>query len=752
MNSTVRQWWLVAVVVGVCLAYCHIGYAAPVDSLSLLQKSVTTSDDSISLLQKNVASSVDSISLLQKSVTTSVGSLAHNLETSRTSVSTPDDSLSQKVVMSRIGIDSLSLLQKIVTYRTSIATSDDTLATNLYLQYHFNTKRRNFTLATIPTMHSVSRGAREFAGESLTDLLLSDGIIVSSNRRLHVSTVPRYRTVMTPAQRYLLPNIYGKTLFGTDLLSPFNVHNTKLYKYKIVATTGNIAELSFRRKRRSTQLVSGTALVDKESGRIVYTHIRGEFDNIIFYLDATMGETGLESLYPKTCTLSTEFNFLGNKISADYYSYFSPSIALADSIHDSHDLALMDSLRPMPLNGDLARLYHRQDSLAHVRDSLSEDDSESLGSQLWHNVGSKVVVRTKGRFGNDSQGSYRLSPLLNPLYIGYSKRKGITYKLRFRANYAFTPNRDLALRVKAGYSFKLKEVYYTVPLTFNYNKRKHAYLQFELSNGNRTRYTKTYDDARKEILDSIGHDDRDMKTFRDFSLKLVNNYDFTPQWGGQIGLVYHRRSAVDKAGFRLLNLESVYYSFAPWVELRYRPWGYGGPTFTVDYERGFHVGKADVTYERIEVDAFWRRGFNRLRSLSMRAGGGLYTRQGKGARFLDFSNFREESMPSDWNEDWSGSFQLLGSARYNSSKYYVRANVTYDSPLMLLSYIPIVGRLMETERIYVNALVMSQMHPYMEFGYGFSTRLLSVGAFVAMRNGKYDGIGCRVGLELFRDW
>ena len=37
-------------------------------------------------------------------------------------------------------------------------------------------------------------------------------------------------------------------------------------------------------------------------------------------------------------------------------------------------------------------------------------------------------------------------------------------------------------------------------------------------------------------------------------------------------------------------------------------------------------------------------------------------------------------------------------------------------------------------------------------GYGFTNRLFSIGIFVATRNIEYDGIGCRVGLELFRDW
>ena len=71
---------------------------------------------------------------------------------------------------------------------------------------------------------------------------------------------------------------------------------------------------------------------------------------------------------------------------------------------------------------------------------------------------------------------------------------------------------------------------------------------------------------------------------------------------------------------------------------------------------------------------------------------------------------------------------------------------------MLLSRAPFVGRYVEMERIYASALVVDGIYPYTEMGYGFTNRLFSIGLFVATRNAKYDGIGCRVGLELFRDW
>ena len=36
--------------------------------------------------------------------------------------------------------------------------------------------------------------------------------------------------------------------------------------------------------------------------------------------------------------------------------------------------------------------------------------------------------------------------------------------------------------------------------------------------------------------------------------------------------------------------------------------------------------------------------------------------------------------------------------------------------------------------------------------YKRQNRLFSMGVFAATRNNKFDGIGCRFGFELFKDW
>ena len=84
----------------------------------------------------------------------------------------------------------------------------------------------------------------------------------------------------------------------------------------------------------------------------------------------------------------------------------------------------------------------------------------------------------------------------------------------------------------------------------------------------------------------------------------------------------------------------------------------------------------------------------------MRIGTGFYLHRHHKAYFLNYENFKENNIPGGWNDDWSGEFELLRSDNYNASNYYIRANFTYESPLLLLSWLPLVGNYMETERIY----------------------------------------------------
>lgn len=89
---------------------------------------------------------------------------------------------------------------------------------------------------------------------------------------------------------------------------------------------------------------------------------------------------------------------------------------------------------------------------------------------LWDIVGDNVLNRIKQNFGKQNQGYLRINPILNPLYMGYSERKGFVYKFDVRGSYSFSDDVQFALRFKAGYAFKQHRFYFSIPATLNYNK------------------------------------------------------------------------------------------------------------------------------------------------------------------------------------------------------------------------------------------------------------------------------------------
>ena len=95
---------------------------------------------------------------------------------------------------------------------------------------------------------------------------------------------------------------------------------------------------------------------------------------------------------------------------------------------------------------------------------------------------------------------------------------------------------------------------------------------------------------------------------------------------------------------------------------------------------------------------------------------------------------------------------MLNANWYNASNFYVRANLTYESPLLVLSWLPWVGRVIEKERIYVSMLGVKYLCPYTEVGYSFTNRVFSMGIFTGFSQRHYEGIGVKFGFELFSKW
>ena len=483
----------------------------------------------------------------------------------------------------------------------------------------------------------------------------------------------------------------------------------------------------------------------------------GEFDLLKITMSATMCEKGALSAYPEFLNAQLRFKLLGNRFNINYFTNYMLPQTLPDSIVDSHDRALIDSLRPDKLPEHFERLYHEKDSIDSIgrinRDTVTVKKRNIIKDILWYSFADHLLNSTRMDVGKTDEGYVKIDPLLNPLYFGYNNSKGFTYKVKVRMVYNFNDNNEMAVNFKGGYTFKEKQFYFRLPIRWTFNKRRNAYTELMIGNGNRISSASVRERIQELNTDSINWEELNLDYFKDTHIQGIFHYDLSKHFSVHAGFIFHRRTPVDYQSFIKTNSQTDFRSFAPLVEVQWRPWGWTGAAVTANYERGIKgIARADMEYERIELDASWKKQLNPLRLISLRLGSGFYTNRAKTAYFLDYSNFNRENVPGGWNDDWSGDFQLLNNHLYNSSRYYIRSNVTYESPMLITYRIPFFGRYIESERIYVNALRSTQVNPYMEYGYGFTCRLFSMGVFVATNNWKYSGIGFQFGFELFSRW
>ena len=117
--------------------------------------------------------------------------------------------------------------------------------------------------------------------------------------------------------------------------------------------------------------------------------------------------------------------------------------------------------------------------------------------------------------------------------------------------------------------------------------------------------------------------------------------------------------------------------------------------------------------------------------------------------FVDFANLRRSNLPMGWSDDIGGVFQLLDGRWYNSSRKYIRGHLTYEAPFLLLRHLMKYTQYVLNERLYLNALVVPHLKPYLEVGYGIGTHIFDFGLFASFANWKYQEIGCKFTFELF---
>ena len=649
--------------------------------------------------------------------------------------------------------DSL-VLDRIYQYQKDYNPAIGGIEDNVYAKIRYNVERRNAILWLIPSMYVLAKDPREYIRESYNKVKFKNAHEFDISNQLLTGTIRKNRKAMPVLIEYATPNIYDIALYDGHMLSPFNKVNRRYYRYTQRPNHDGTTRLDFRPKHYNTQLVNGYAIVETKTGRILRTLIDGEFDMLTFRTEITQGDSGAQSLLPARCRTVATFRFLGNRTMAVFDAAYQCDKSLPDSTNQENSRELMDSIRPIPLSEKDKEIYKAYD-LEHAPDTVKVEPDTLPQKRnfwrdfMWHTVGDNLVTPLAAE---SNTAEIYLTPIINPLYLRYSGSRGLSYKMRLYFRYAFSPHRYLKFEPTFGYNFKQKQFYFTAPLRMTYNPKRNGYAEIIWGNGNRISNSTVMDQINHEMGDTIDFSNTDMDKFTDNHVTVFNNIMLFDWFDIESGVVYHQRIALDKETMRKYNMPIEYRSFAPMIGLKFSPWLNRGPLISIDWERSIKgVFDSNIEYERWELDAQWKYKIPGLRVLNLRAGYGFYSDKHENY-FLDYTNFRDNNLPEGWDDDWSGEFQLLDSRVYNESNFYLRNNISYESPLLFGTWIPYVGRYIEKERLYISNVVVGHTRPYTEIGYGFTNRYISVGFFASFLNASFQKCGISFDFELFKRW
>ena len=674
----------------------------------------------------------------------------------------------------------------------------------LYIKERLEIHKNNRLIRYVPSMYRFEKGIKNYVNESVSEVHYTSPNIFDRRIIAVSNTLPRDKGQLTDIFDYITLNIYSTTMMTNKLLSPLDRKNGSFYTYLLDAIEGPSDSLRYKiliiPKFRSTQLVEGFMWVKDHDYTIENIYFEGMQDVIRFKIGVEMGKDGETKYLPVKYDLNIRFKFVGNDIEMNglavmnydtvklyqegdqkrkrlnkHHHDLTGSYNLsADTVQQVHDKDFFAFVRPTPLTVGEALIYDQWYLRHNTLDSVFVK-KETKSKVFWGQLGDALISSYYLNLSNI--GSVKCSPLLNPVSLDYSHSRGLSYRQKFKYNRIFT-NSDRLLKItpQIGFNFKDRMLYAKLDASFQYLPQKQGEFEVHVGNGNRI-YSSVVIDRIHQVTDTISDLEKaKLDYFKDVYLNLFNSIEVVNGLNIKAGVSIHWRSLVNdshkelehkvptKEWAQIRDITSSYNSFAPRIQVQFTPGLYyymNGkrkinlqskfPTFMVDYERGIKgVWGSNGAHERWEFDVQQNIALGNIRSIGYRVSAGLFTKQ-EDMYFIDFENFRKHNIPENWNDEIGGTFQLLNSHWYNSSRRYLRGHVTYESPFILLKPFNRILEKIQQERLYVGVLNMPGLRPYIELGYGVGTHIFDAAIFVSSMNGNYDKVGFKITFELFQD-
>lgn len=163
--------------------------------------------------------------------------------------------------------------------------------------------------------------------------------------------------------------------------------------------------------------------------------------------------------------------------------------------------------------------------------------------------------------------------------------------------------------------------------------------------------------------------------------------------------------------------------------------------------RGICFKDGTPSYNRIDVKVEQEIGIGIFNKIIYQVRGGAFL-DANGLQFPDFKHFSATRFPLTTHR-FADSFVLLDSYEYSTADHYAEAGFTWQSPRLLLKFLPFLRKKNFSECLHLRSLAVCHRRPYSELGYSVNVfDLASVGFFTSWQGFDYRSACVSVSLPL----
>ena len=596
---------------------------------------------------------------------------------------------------------------------------------------------------------------------------------------------------------YLLNiNVYGETTNTESFFMPVRFSTARYYTYHLrqmqFENNKTYYTVEFNPIYSNQKLLKGHFVIESGTWRIVHFSAEGVESFSNFSFEITMGNTWITNYLPVHFVIYHTANYLGNVVASRHLASMNYNNVVLrvnekkekilnisdffrvrlDSVPVNNDSVFWAQNRAIPLQArevEVIRNYEKTNQQKQAEEKV--DISQQNGKRV-QQFAQRMVMDSRYKIKSTMIG---YSGLLNPLMLGYSSIDGVTYRQKLSFNFDLKRSRTFKVNAFAGYMFRRKEFFTDVTSTWNYEPFYHGNVSLSAGIGNPTYSSLFIHEIQKNLQNSgIKFEDISVNYFKDYYVKLFNDYELFNGFVSTIGIEYHIRQP-KKNGQPLLSpvtlesnpIENILVTkkaFAPYLRLSWTPeqyYRYEGrqkiyvrsrfPTFKIELSRSYrNVFGSTSQYNRVEFDMSQNIPLGPMSSFKYRVGAGRFVNQST-EYFADFTFFAKNNFPDNWQDGIGGTFSLLNRHLYNASDSYVQGHIMLETPFLIIRNIPLISDYINRERLYISQLYTPYIVSYTEFGYGVGNRFFktaNAAIFCSFHKTKFREIGVKASFEL----